>query len=298
MKRLVILNPKSRNGHAERDFSRMECGKWLGPIDLYRTCRAGDATSRVRDALRKGECDQILVAGGDGSINEAARGYWEDGRIVENEIPLGVIDLGTGGDFHKTLQKSSSDYREALIENRLELVDSGRVDSAEYLNIASIGMAGAMLRRLKRSRFQAGAAAYLFHTLATLAAFRPKPTTIEWLDESGSKHSKTVDLINLFACNGCYSGGGMQWAPGASLTDGLLRITVVSGTRKLPLALQGGKVYAGRIEEYPGTECFAAKSVTVRCESGLSAERDGEILETECTEVRFEVMEKVFPLVL
>lgn len=298
MKRLVILNPRSRNGRAERDFSRMGCEKWLGQFDLYRTSRKGDATDRVREALQKGECDQILVAGGDGSINEAARGYWGDGRVIEREIPLGVINLGTGGDFHKTLQKSSSDYREALIENRKELVDSGRVDGEGFLNIASVGMAGEMLRRLKNSRFQAGAAAYLFHTLSTLVSFRPRVATIKWEDDSGRDHSKSVDLFNLFACNGCFSGGGMQWAPGASLTDGLLRVTLVSGTKKLPLALESRKVYAGRIEEYPGTECFAAKKVTVKCEDGFSAERDGEIIETESTELRFEILEKAFPLVL
>lgn len=298
MKRLVILNPVSRHGRAERDFARLKCERWLGDFDLYLTRCAGDATDRVKTALLGGECDQILVAGGDGSVNEAARGYWESGRVIQNEVPLGVINLGTGGDFYKTLQKTSPDYQEALIANRFSLVDLGKVGEATFLNIASVGMGGEMLRRLKGSRFQAGAVGYLYHTLRTLVDYKPREVEIEWVDECGNQNSKSLILFNLFACNGCYSGGGMEWAPGASLADGLLRVTVISGRKKLPLVLNSKKVYSGKIENYPGAETFAVQSVIVRSESPLSMERDGEIAESEHSEVQFEVVKGVFPLVL
>lgn len=298
MKRLVILNPKSRNGRARRDFEKLDCERWLGNYELFLTRCPGDATERVREALLHGEHDQILVAGGDGSVNEAARGYWRDGEVVEKGIPLGVINLGTGGDFYKTLLKTNPHYFDALAANRFSLVDAGRVAGTEFLNISSIGMAGEMLRRLKSSRFQAGAMGYFYHTIQTLIRFQQPEVEIEWENSDGEKEQRTANLFNLFACNGCYSGGGMQWAPGASLTDGLLGVTIVSGTRKLPLVLHSGKVYSGKLEEYPGTETFAARSVVVRSKYPLSLETDGEVCENESAEVNFEIVPKVFPLIL
>ena len=191
-----------------------------------------------------------------------------------------------------------SEYQEELIAKRFSLVDSGMAGDAAFLNIASVGMAGEMLRRLKSSRFQAGAAGYLYHTLRTLADYKPREVEIEWIDADGNTHTKAVSLFNLFACNGCYSGGGMEWAPCAALADGVLRVTVVSGRKKLPLVLNSMKVYSGKIGEYPGTETFAAQSVTVRSDIPLSMERDGEISGSALSEVRFDVVKSVFPLVL
>lgn len=308
MKRLIILNPASRNGAAGSAFEQARA-KWeslLGAFTLYETKEAGDATRKVAEVLSENSYDQILIAGGDGSINEAARGYWRDGEIVPTDIPLGVINLGTGGDFYKTIQASSSDYEAALVANESDRVDCGNVEDGKgmqraFLNIASVGLAGDMLRRLKASRFQNGAVAYFYHTLFSLLAYTPREVTVSWVDPDGESHEETVTLLNGFVCNGRYSGGGMQWAPAAELNDGLLRVSLITGERKWPLVLQSGKLYSGRIDEFPGAKTFAAKSVEFACKQGLSLETDGELIdsgEDGASRYSFSVREKVFPIVL
>lgn len=308
MKRLVILNPKSRHGLAEREFASCRAG-WeerLGPFDLHLTRGPGDATETVRRALREGEVDQIIAAGGDGTVHEAFLGYWSDGLVTNTRVPLGIINLGTGGDFYRTVRRTGPDYESALVENRFRLVDAGVITkpgakSLPFLNIASVGMAAAMLGRLKASRFQAGAAAYFLHTLATLLGYRPRPAKVDYVDAEGTVGHREVDLINLFACNGRFSGGGMEWAPGARLDDGLLRLTLVTGRRKWPLILHARKVYAGRVAEMPGAEVLAVRELTVTCAEELGLEADGEIVAAEglpAGSVHFEVKPSVFPLIL
>lgn len=304
MRRLVILNPKSRNGQAEKLFhSQME--RWehlLGDFALFTTQSAGDAQRKVRNTLEGGDVDQIIIAGGDGTINEALAGYRNEGRIINPEVPLGIIDCGTGGDLQRTVECFCKDYCDALAENRWSPVDNGIVKDSSgvdhyFLNIASVGMAGEMLKNLKNSAFQNGSAAYFYHSLKTLISFDPVSAVVEF----SAGESRELDIINLFVCNGQFSGGGMQWAPGAKLDDGMLRVTLLSGKRKLPLIVQSGKLYSGQVEKFPGAEIFATKEVRVKFDKPMSLETDGEVIEMERKgngEFLFRVEEKVFPLVI
>lgn len=307
MKRAIILNPRSRNGTARRIFESQR-PKWeqlLGDFDLHLTTRPGDATGIVSALLAGGETDQILVAGGDGSINEACRGYWNHGTPAPAGVPLGIINLGTGGDFFRTVRAASRDYEHALAKNRSRLVDAaevrvGRSASRPFINMSSVGLGGDMLRSLKSSRFQAGAAAYFYHTLKALVRYRAVPARITLVD-GGRSHTHDIHLMNCFVCNGRFSGGGMQWAPDAVLDSGSLSITAVEGPRKLPLVLHSRKIYAGRLDAFPGTRTFQASEIHITSDSPVSLEADGEIVDAPDgggTEFRFRVLPGVFPLVM
>lgn len=308
MKRVIILNPRSRHGTAQRRFESQR-EKWkeiLGDFELHLTKRPGDATAIVSALLEEGGTDQILVAGGDGSVNEACRGYWKDGSLVPSKVPLGIINLGTGGDFHRTVRAASADYEEALATNRSRLVDAAEVltedgETRPFLNISSVGLGGDMLQSLKSSRFQAGAAAYFYHTLKTLYRYRSGPARVELIGGDGAVETHEIDLVNFFVCNGRFSGGGMQWAPDATLDSGELRVTVIEGPRKWPLVAHSRKVYAGRIEAFPGARVFRAREIRITCPTPVSLETDGEIVETRPGsghEFRFRVIPRAFPLVL
>jgi len=314
MKRLIILNPQSRHGKAARDFERILPGlqKRLGEgFEVRKTTAAGHATEIVRSILQEDtELRQVLVAGGDGTINEAVNGYFdENGKIIRQDIPLGVINLGTGGDFFRTITNLSDNYETAISENRFSLVDYGEVKRSNegrehrFINISSVGLAGEMLENLKRSTFQAGAIAYFYHTIKTLLGYHPKPVEIEYIDEHHNSQRMKVDLINLFVCNGQCSGGGMKWAPDAELASGLFNLTLISGRKKLPLITNSTKVYAGKISEFPGAQQMQASEMTIRYREGINLEADGEIIPPEKeeggeSEIQFRLKERIFPLVI
>ena len=95
----------------------------------------------------------------------------------------------------------------------------------------------------------------------------------------------------------------MQWAPNAELSNGLLELTLLSGTKKLPLVMSSPKIYKGRISEVPGAIQMQARKVTVKFHQGLRLDADGEIIspvkeEVKEGSIRFSVCERKFPLVM
>ncbi|HEV7797022.1 MAG TPA: acylglycerol kinase family protein, partial [Pyrinomonadaceae bacterium] len=86
-------------------------------FDFYETTQPGDATVRTRKALRAG-VTTIAVVGGDGTLSEAAQGFFEFNERVE-EVPaqinpaahLAILPAGTGDDF----ARSQMGRREPLV---------------------------------------------------------------------------------------------------------------------------------------------------------------------------------------
>ena len=93
----------------------------------------------------------------------------------------------------------------------------------------------------------------------------------------------------------------MTGATDAALDSGFLCITAVEGPRKLPLVLHSRKIYAGRLDAFPGTRTFQAREIHLTSDSPVSLETDGEIVEAPeagGTEFRFRVLPGAFPLVM
>lgn len=304
MKRLIVLNPKSKAGRGARVFREMRSAleNRLGRIEVYETAGPMDASLRVRAALKKKEFDQLIIAGGDGTINEAVNGYFENGKVLSSKVPLGVLNLGTGGDFHKTVSQLSPLYDVALKENKFRLADCGLVHfdgkNRAFINIASAGVAGQIMHSLKSSSFQWGSPAYFYHTLKSLALYQPKKTKIRYKEAGGSAGEFETTLLNFFACNGRFNGGGMNWAPGAGIDDGVFDVVVIGGVSKAQLVIQSPKVYAGRISEFPGTRQFRATEISLSCEGLLQGEADGEVYESTKGDLRYEILAGAIPLVL
>lgn len=289
MKRLIIINPKSRHGKSLKVFQQMESDlqQLLGEYTLYHTQAARDCTQKVRQVLTEKSYDQILIAGGDGSVNEAVNGYFLENSetAIDTEIPLGVINLGTGGDFIKTLKQNSQDYRLALQTNHYQKLDCAIThlynQSHPYFftNISSVGMAGDVNVSLKTSKFQYGRLAYFWHTLKTLIRYKPPTCMIRILDTNDKWQQYESTLMNFFACNGMYNGGGMHWAPRAKVNDGLLNFVLIKGISKWKLFFDSYKVYAGKIDQMAGVSQFQGKQAHIISHGYTSQEVDGEIRE-------------------
>ncbi len=309
MKRIVILNPKSRHGASRIEFEKMrkDLENDLGFFDIYYTTAPKDCTRKVKEILQKKEYDQILIAGGDGSINEATNGYFEKGKIINSEIPLGIINLGTGGDFIKTINKNTMNYPDSLKRNSFQLVDVGLStlengkDPHYFLNITSIGLGGDMNRQMKASSFQMGQLAYFYHSLSVLFKFTPTKCKIFMKQENGNEINLESEVVNFFVCNASYSGGGMMWAPKSSLTDGVFDLVLVSNIPKHKLILESYKVYSGQISTMSGVSEYKATNVKVIPERTLSQEFDGEVRQMDYLnthEYNFNIIPRVLPLVI
>ncbi|HWS98783.1 MAG TPA: diacylglycerol kinase family protein, partial [Pyrinomonadaceae bacterium] len=108
---LVIINPTS--ARARRAWPKIKAALTENSLDFdaHETAHAGDATGRTRDALREGY-ETVAVVGGDGTLSEAASGFFEfaegqDGFLppspINESAALAVLPAGTGDDFARGL---------------------------------------------------------------------------------------------------------------------------------------------------------------------------------------------------
>ncbi|HNL69331.1 MAG TPA: diacylglycerol kinase family protein, partial [Leptospiraceae bacterium] len=306
---VVILNPRSKNGASLKAFNKLkpDLHKLLGPFEVYQTKAPRDATEQVRSILKQGSFDQILIAGGDGSINEAVNGYFHEGKLLRADVPLGVINLGTGGDFYKTLLRDSSNYQEALSQNRLRMVDCGLttlekgLDPQYFINITSIGLGGDVNRQMKASSFQSGMPAYFYHSLTSLLKYSPPNCKFIMKDKEGKTTEIETGLVNFFVCNAEFNGGGMRWAPESDIEDGVFDLVLVSNVPKHKLITESHKIYSGKIREMTGVQEFHASEVIALPERTVSQEIDGETRDMDhlrTHEFHFKIVPRSLPLVL
>lgn len=95
MKCLYIYNPKSGKGRAEkkRAYIERKLSTIFDSLDIVKTEYANHARELASNAC--GKYDTLIVAGGDGTLNEVVNGLMEK----ENRPVLGYIPLGTVNDF-------------------------------------------------------------------------------------------------------------------------------------------------------------------------------------------------------
>ncbi len=287
MKTLVLINPTAGGGKAKGRWSQVskQCTFLKNHEEVY-TKKAGEATSIVREFLKKG-FDRILVVGGDGTLTEAANGFFEEGAPLNPKAWLGTLPLGSGSDFLKTLGIFSIEEElQNLEKNRTLLCDVGEVtylnkkgksENRLFLNISSFGCAGEIVDRVNQSSKALGATAtYLGSTLFTFLTYQ-NPTIELKMDD---REKRSVVINNLFVCNGKYSGSGMLWGPQASLTDGLFDLTVVKELPKLQGLLNMRKVYQGKVLDIEGVERFQCKILSATSSQKVSLEVDGDTVGT------------------
>src|ERR1035437_5062793 len=70
----------------------------LGPVKACFTEGPGHATALARELADAG-CDLLIVAGGDGTLNEVVNGI----LLGSSDPRVGVLPLASGGDFARTL---------------------------------------------------------------------------------------------------------------------------------------------------------------------------------------------------
>lgn len=63
-----------------------------------------DAVALASKAVNKYSCDVLIAAGGDGTLNQVLNGMFR-GREHDTKLPLlGVLPIGSGNDFARTLK--------------------------------------------------------------------------------------------------------------------------------------------------------------------------------------------------
>jgi YegS/Rv2252/BmrU family lipid kinase len=288
MKTAVIVNPRSAGGRTGRRWTAVAetLAARLGPVETRFTERPGHGIVLTRALLEEG-FDRIIAAGGDGTINEVANGFLDGDRPVRPQAALGVLPLGTGGDFRRTLGAPEEPHEavEALARSEPRLLDvgkavfrgwDGRRHVRYFVNLVSFGMGGEVASRAQNVfSHLGGKAAFLWATLAAFFRYRSKQVRLR-LD--GAEAALPFEIYNVAVGNGRFHGGGMQVCPTADPYDGLLEVTVIEYLRRRDAIRDLPVLYSDNVYQHPKVRHLRGRRLIAESLEEVRIEVDGEPL--------------------
>ena len=225
---LLIANPAAHSGHgaAGAEFARRFLDSYASATNGYEvrlTAGPGDATGIAADA---GGFDTVLALGGDGVIHEVVNGLME--LSAERRPQLGVIPLGSGNDYARTLDMPRNDVEVAfsrLVRGRVRALEVGRVNGTHFMQTLSFGLDAAIAldttARRAADTAQEGEALFVTSGIKLIArAGAGFPCTARFDDDDAVELSTLVFAVQV----GPSYGGGFQICPDADPGDGLLDV--------------------------------------------------------------------------
>lgn len=249
-------------------------------VDLQFTSGPGDATEIAARAAREGT--EVIVAGGDGTINEAIQG------LAGTDARLAIIPRGTGNVLARELQLPLDE------EGAIAVVAQGNVrkiylglvidektnERRHFVLMAGIGLDASVVGRVDPTlKKRIGRGAFWVSGLSHLANWNPQPFTLEI---NGEEYSATFAAIGKAA----RYGGDLAITPGARLDEREFEVCMIQTTsRTRYLKLLTDAMRKGMPRDKP--EVQFVKAVDVKAYGDAQVQIDGELI--GALPMRFEI---------
>lgn len=226
---VIILNPKSGTGdHADAVTDRAQV------LDhrVERTEAKGDGVDLAREAAEAG-AEQIVAAGGDGTVNEVVRGIDKAGAF--DRVTLGIVPVGTGNNFAGQLGITDLDTAFNVIEEgERRWIDLGEADGHAFVNSCVAGLTSDSSSKTDPDmKDRLGVVAYVVTTLKSMVEFDSMSLTVETEEGGDRSPAWRGDALAVLIGNGrrFAAGGDTQ----ANMEDGLFEVTIVEDVSTLDL---------------------------------------------------------------
>lgn len=258
----------------------------------------------------------VIAAGGDGTVHEVASGLIAGG----SRAALAVAPFGRGNDIAQLVgvvggaavgAAAASDPDQAAIRAILEpkpvTLDTIRVTWRENPSVGAesrgsaaesrdrvrhsilfggVGFVGELLRKTTPATVKWFGPRWCYSAGFFRALFSFEPPVLRVRSEQGEQ--VLSHAVAVVVGNAPFAGGGlMRIGPGASMTDGLLELTLIEAVGRLDLALQFLRLLRGTHVRHRQVRFFRGHWLEVSADPPQPLALDGELLGT--SPVRFEV---------
>jgi len=274
MKVLFIVNPYSGIKDWEKVFRYVK--RYWGPTrnhyEVAAVWKLGDGESLARKAAQDG-FDMVAAVGGDGTINEVARG------LLNTETAMGVVPGGSGNGFARVFKipLSRRIAIQKLLQPEFKRMDVGEVNGRLFLVTCGAGM-DAQVSHIFSEGPRRGLFAY--YVAAAKIFFGYKPPLMKILYDGKTKE---VRPILITAANLEQYGGGVKIAPGADPFDGFLDLAMVDFMPPWLMLYHLPKLLFGVVNRVPQTTILKVKEATIITEVFNPVHIDGDPVEPSNT---------------
>ena len=273
---ILISNPKTGRYASRRLRPIQETVshlKSLGlDVELKLTTRPHEATEIAARAARNGSAD-VIVAGGDGTINEAIQG------LAGTKARLGIIPRGTANVLARELGLPLDEQEAAVVaargkSRRIHLglaIDEQSGVSRHFALMAGIGLDASIVRHVRpRLKKRIGKGAFWISGLSHLASWSPRAFKLE-ID--GREYTATFAAIGKAP----RYGGDLAITPGARLDEPEFEVCIIETSNRFRyLRLLSYAVRDGMPRDNPAVQFI--KTDKVRAFGNAQVQIDGELI--------------------
>ncbi len=260
---LFIVNPISGYGSKSRVVSRLR----KEDCRVVYTEYAGHAEQLARDA----EEDIVVAVGGDGTVNEVARGLIGTGKT------LGIIPRGSGDGLalHLGLSHDLNRSIRTIEAGKTQYLDAATINGRYFFSVCGVGLDAIISERFAKSG-RRGLPSYIEQAIHS---WKNHVTERYEIEIDGQK--KVHDAVMVTVGNSDQWGNGARVTPLADSSDGILDITVVEDFKDIEIPMLAYRLMTGTVNMASNIHCYKGKNISIVRENPGPAHADGEWFEAD-----------------
>ena len=262
---LFIVNPVS--GGKDKSAILAAIGRYMDlskcTYTVCQTARPGQA----EDLARAFKADIVVAVGGDGTVSEVAKG------LIGTKKALGIIPCGSGDGLalHLGISREPAKSVKVINDACVQAIDVAHIDGRPFFVTAGVGLDAQVSWDFASSK-KRGLGTYIQTALESWLKGKPEEYTVECGDSkwTGKAVFVTVGNANQW-------GNEAKITPGASLTDGLLDVTIVEPFDAIEIPdLATRLMTTGLADNHRKVHTFRGTHVTIHRSSPGPAHKDGD----------------------
>lgn len=286
---LVIVNPNSGKKKGEKDWVKINhlLKKQGFVFKSTFTERQGHAIELTIEHIEQGY-KNIIVTGGDGTLNEVVNGVFLQKKVDTTDIKIGMIPVGTGNDWGRMYQ-IPSEYEKSIAiikkdktfiqdAGRVKFSHHGEVKSRVFANMSGMGYDALVAKKTNLMKEKGGGGPFAYLINLFLGLIQYKHTNINLIIDNQNVFEGKTFSLSIGICK--YNGGGMMQLPNAIPDNGLFDVTLIRKASKFKVISNIKNLYDGSFIKIPEVTTFTGKHIQIGSDPGnaLFLETDGESL--------------------
>lgn len=282
---LLFYNPHSGNGMFKNNLDGIidrfqESGFQVVPVRAAKGVAIQQALAEMDQSMYR----QIVVAGGDGTINICVN------AMIRNNIdlPLAIFPTGTANDFasYFALPKDIESMVDVAMGDKFTYADVGKCNDRYFINVAAMGSLVDVSQKTDPNlKNTLGVVAYYLKGASEVVKLRALPVKLTTDDKVIEE-----EMYFMLVMNGMSAGRFKKLSPTSDIQDGKLNVILF---RKMPIIelvpLLFG-VISGNYLENKNILTFETDNLVIESEEDISTDVDGE--HGEKLPLHFSVLEK------
>jgi YegS/Rv2252/BmrU family lipid kinase len=250
-----IMNPISGTCRKKPVWSYIGAKFGLSPhyeTFLYTTHHAGDGYEQAKRLATEGY-EAVVAIGGDGTVNEIARG------LMYSKTALGIVPMGSGNGLARHLQipmnvRSAIDIVRRF---RTQPIDAARINDKVFFCTAGIGF-DALIGHLFNRSGTRGLSKYAKLSTRAFMHYTPQEYRIQVDDRQFIRRAFLVTFANASQW-----GNNAYVAPRAHSSDGRLDVVVWNQVPRIRVPFMLPKLFTKSLHRSPHIDTFRGEHIIV-----------------------------------